>query len=169
MSQPLCTAAAGDHAQGDLGQAEDGVVGRHPQVAGQGQLEPHAEREAVELGHHRLRAPLGGGDVPGQVGELLGAAGHEPGNVAAGGERLLTGAPEDDHPHAAIVAERGEDGGQMVAGRHADPVHLLGDVEGDRGDAALGVALEVEAVVGLGHGRGSSRTATSAIAATIGS
>src|SRR5205823_10245440 len=139
------------------------------------QLEAHAEGEPVELGHHRLRAPLGGGDVPGQVGQLLGAAGHEAGDVAAGGEGLVAGTADDHDADAVVGAELGEDAGQLVPGRHADPVHLLGNVEGDGGDAGLGVALDVEAVVGVGgHGAGSSRVpgalpATSAMAATIGS
>ena len=38
--QALGGPAAGDDAEQDLGLAETGVVGHHPQVAGQGQLEP---------------------------------------------------------------------------------------------------------------------------------
>src|SRR5439155_20158544 len=108
-------------------------------------------------------------------GQRVGRAGHEPGNVAAGGEGLVAGAAQDHDADAVVGAEFGEDAGQLVAGRHADPVHLLGDVERDGGDAGLGVALDVEAVVGVGgHGAGCSRVngavpATSAMAATIGS
>src|SRR6185295_1099401 len=104
------------HAEGDLGQAEDGVVGGHPQVAGQGEFQADAEGEAVELGHHRLRAPFGGPDVLGEVGELLGGAGHEAGNVASGGEGLVAGPTDDDDPDGVVGTELPEHTGQLVAG-----------------------------------------------------
>ena len=69
--EPLRAAGAGDHAEPDLGEAELRVVGGDPEVARERELEADAEAEAADLGDHRLRAALGGGDVPGEPREVL--------------------------------------------------------------------------------------------------
>ena len=52
--QPLRAAAAGQAADADLGQGEARAGGGDPQVAGERELEPAAEGQAVDGGNHRL-------------------------------------------------------------------------------------------------------------------
>ena len=66
-------------------------------------------------------------------------------DVAARRE-LSARAGEDDEPNHFVVVELGEQRRELVAREHRDPVELAGHVEGDRGDAALVVAVEPEAV-----------------------
>ena len=69
--EPLRPAGAGDHPEPDLGEAELRVVGGDAEVAGERELEADAEAVAADARDHRLRETLGGGDVPGQVREML--------------------------------------------------------------------------------------------------
>src|SRR5262249_9044195 len=56
--QALGTSAARDEGEVDLGQAELRVLGRDPDIAGQGELEAAAEGEAADGGDDGLRATL---------------------------------------------------------------------------------------------------------------
>ena len=60
-------------------------------------------------------------------------------------------APREHHEaNGSVAVELLEDGAQLVARVHGDPVELPGYVERDRRDAAIGVSLDPEAVV-LAH------------------
>ena len=56
--QPLGAAETGNEAEFDFRQAHHGTGGRHPNVAGQGQLKAAPEAGAVDGGENRLLRPL---------------------------------------------------------------------------------------------------------------
>jgi hypothetical protein len=105
--QPLGAAGPGDDAQEDLGLAEPGVVGRKPEVGGQGQLAAAAERVAGHGGDHHLGDAGQGGEGGLEVGrpgrDLGEAATVHLLDVGPGGEHLLA-APEDDRTDPLVVA-----------------------------------------------------------------
>ena len=116
-------AAAGQQAEGRLGQADlgRGVVDDDPVVAGQRDLEAAAEGGAVDRGHDRAWERLepaqvgldrldAGEDRRGVVGRRL----HHQREVAAGEEGLLGAG---DHDAGDVVARRGQLGVQPVDGR----------------------------------------------------
>lgn len=143
---PLGAAAAGDHAERHLREAELEVVGGDAEVACQRELEPDAERIAVQARDHRLRAALGRGDVPREARQVVRGALEEARDVAARRERG-SGAAEHDHAHALVLPELVEGGRELLARRHGDPVQLVGHVERDPREPALRVAAHLEAVV----------------------
>ncbi len=147
--EPLRAARAGDHPDRHLRESELEVVGGEPEVAGERELEPDAEAVAVKRRDHRLRAALRRRDVVGEARDVPGRPLQEPGDVAAGGERLA-GAGQHDEADGVVAVELLEDAAELVARVHRDAVELARDVERDRRDAALGVALDPEAVV-LAH------------------
>ena len=58
--EPLGAAGAGQEPELDLGDTQTRVVGRDAEVAREGELEPAAERGAVDGGDRRLRVLLRG-------------------------------------------------------------------------------------------------------------
>ena len=141
--------AARDHPDRHLREAELEVVGRDAKVAGERELEPDAEAVPVQRRDHRLRAALRRRDVVREARDVPGRALEEAGDVAARGERLAR-AREHDEADGVVAVELLEDAAQLVARVHRHAVELARDVERDRRDAALGVALDPEAVV-LAH------------------
>src|SRR5207249_3406739 len=119
--ESLRAAAAGDHPELDLRERELDVVGCDPEVAGEGELEPHAEGEPLELRDHGLRAALRRGDVPGEVRELRRLGPEEAGDVAAGREHAACAGQHDDSD-AVVVTEVGERVRQLVARAERDAV-----------------------------------------------
>ncbi len=90
--QTLGAPGAGQQAQLDLRHAEAGRVGRHAQVAGERELEPAAERDAVDGGDRRLgvlfEAVEDVGEEVHEVGEGVGTVeGGELVDVRAGARR----------------------------------------------------------------------------------
>jgi hypothetical protein len=97
--QPLRATAPGNHPQGDLGDAEPSIGGRHPPVAGERDLAPAAQGVPVDRGDHRLgdlrkrterRAECAGPGPHLVVGHLLQLL-----DVRAGGEDLLPAVDDD--------------------------------------------------------------------------
>jgi hypothetical protein len=148
--QALAGAPAGDQAQLPVDQPEAHRLVHHPQVAGQGDLRPAAQGEAVDRGQggdgQLLQAPQG---LAHQARQALavgsGQLGVQDGLVAAAAEGPLAGAGEDEEPRPAALR------GLLVQGLHlpAEALHGLpvqgvehpGTVEGE-GDDALGVAVD---------------------------
>src|SRR5208337_2615161 len=64
-------------------------------VAGERELEPHAEAVPPIGGDHRLGTPRRRGNVPGKAGDLLGCRLQEALDVAPAGE-MLPGCPQYD-------------------------------------------------------------------------
>ena len=153
--QALGAAAAGEEADLDLGQAELNlvVVGDDPVVTGQRQLEPAAQRQAVDGPGHRLAAGLqraqGTVQLPARIIGILQrtagqhAAGHvtevgagaEAARLARGQDRALDGVI-GLHPFDPLRDLLHHARGQGV---HRPPW----DVEGDQGDA-VGVDVDLE-------------------------
>ena len=107
--QPLGPAGAGDDAEQDLGQPELRVLGAAiPEVAGERDLAPSAEREAVDRRDRRLRDRLevaaGRSSAPTSGAISSGPKLDHGLDVGAGGEDPLA-SPDDDRPHA-VVARR---------------------------------------------------------------
>ena len=107
--EALGAARAREQSELDLGDAEPGGVGRGAEVAREGQLEPAAERGAVDGGHRRFGVPL-------EPVEDIGEGAHEPGepggtvepgelvDVGAGAERAPL-AGHDERPHRVVGLE----------------------------------------------------------------
>ncbi len=163
--------AAGAREQSDLhlGQAQPRafVVGGDAVMAGETQLEPAAERRAVDRRHPRLAARL---QPPAEHrpfaalleqerrGRLLAArfcrlgivaaVDLQHGEVGAGAERVLAGG--DDRTLDGGVARDGlDDGGEFLRYLAVDDVHRApGRVPGDERDA---VGVDVELEIDVGH------------------
>jgi hypothetical protein len=114
------------------------------EVAGERNLESDAKAVAPVGGDHRLRAARRGGDVPGELGDVLGRCLQESPYVAAGGEVLSLG-PQNDHAHPRILVERLEHTADLVALAHRDRVHRRAG-EDHVGALAPGVDLDAEPV-----------------------
>src|SRR5581483_8928653 len=99
------------------------------EVAGEGDLEADAEAVAAIGDDHRFRAASRRGDVPGELGDMLGRGFHEAFDVAAAREVLADRAQHDD-AHAGVLVERLENQAQLVALRHLDHIER-GAVEDD--------------------------------------
>ena len=140
-------AGAGEQAELDLGEAEQGlgVVDHDPVVAGQRDLQPAAERRAVDGRDHRLAQRLQppqhrlvltheAGDL---FGVVLGGA-LEVVQVAAGEERLL--GRGDDHPGDLVLLSL-EAVDRRLDRRRVGGVHgvgrLVGVVQGQDHDAVV--------------------------------
>ena len=148
--EPLRPAGAGDHPDRRLGERHLHVVRGDPEVACERELEADAEDVPLQPRDHRLRAALRArrrssraGRRP--TGDLVRNPAMSPPAV-----NWPPGAGEHDEPHRVVAVELGEELRELVAREHRDPVELPGHVEGDRGDAALGVVVDPEAVV-FGH------------------
>ena len=104
--QPLRTTCARDDAEEDLGLPDPRRVGGDAQVARHRQLEPAAERDAVDGGDHGSRiaatASKAAPEVRADVACRLAVV--ELGDVGAGGERLPV-AGDDDRLHGGIGGE----------------------------------------------------------------
>ena len=112
--QALGAAGRGQQPEPGLGQSQPRLMGRHAQVAGQGQFEAAAQRGAADLRqrHRRRRLqprrePLQAPDQrehPFQPGGRGDALRHQ-GQVGAGAEHAVRAA-QVDHRHAAVGAGR---------------------------------------------------------------
>ncbi len=136
-NRALGAAAAGDHAETNLGKRELGAACGDPEVAGQRELEAGAHRVAVDGGDDGLAAPLGPAQRVAPQLEVGRRQREELGDVAASAERLATGAPDHDHPDRVITVEVHEQRGELVAHGHRHRVHLRLAVDPHRGDRAL--------------------------------
>jgi hypothetical protein len=138
-----------------VGVGEPGVLRRHEEVAGQRQLEPAGDRDAVDRADERLavrweRALL-----------LLGQ--HQVGGVITPGTQLLevdpgreggVGAGEDHHVDLGVGLEAGDGERQLALHLAVERVAGMGPVDRDGGDPVLDVDQHDIGVVGDGsHGR----------------
>ena len=90
-----CVPGPGDDPERDLGLADGGVVGQEPQVRPKGELEPSAEREAVDGRDRDL------GDLREEVGRRAERVDGRPHLVGAPlGHRFDVGARGEDAPAA---------------------------------------------------------------------
>ena len=142
--QPGRAARAGNHADALLGKGKLGRFGHDAEVAGQRQLEPHAEAVAANRGHHRLVAAFRGGHVPGKLRDPLRGAVQESADVAAAREVLPLTAQHDD-PHARVAVECLEYRTELVAFAHRHHVQRWA-VEDDVRAFAGVVDLDAKAV-----------------------
>ncbi len=158
-------AAAGEQAEGDLGQADPArrVVQGDPAVAGEGEFQAAAERAAVDRGDDRQAERLQGAQGaldPHRLledgGGVLRAGGGEHPQVAAGEEGLLGGG---DHHSAqpaggAEAGQPGDDGLEVGGERLVHGVDGLGGVVEDEGDHAVLGLLPADGggVAGVAHG-----------------
>ncbi len=140
------------YAEASAEHTEDGILGGHPQIAPQGQLDPA-----------RHGVPLDGGDDG--FGEREPGAAHGPravvgdGAAIALGECLEVGAgaehaggTREDGDRAALVGVEGEEGLAELVGAHAvHRIAALRAVDGHHGHRA--VVLHPEAVGAVGHVR----------------
>ena len=97
-----------------LGQAEDGVLGRDAQVAGQGQLAAAAQRVAVDGRDASPRRGLSMADMSRELMEASASSRRRCADgvdVGAGDEGLVAGAGDDEHGGARLRAPRPARGG----------------------------------------------------------
>ena len=144
--QPLGAAPTGDHPEQHFGQAQPGVLGADPEVAGQRQLQPASQRVAVD----------GGDGGPGQTGQGPERAGEvRPHGAGVGAIELDdVGTGGKDPPAAPQHHRAGRVGGQALGDGEDLPEHRagegvgLGPVQPDQGDA---VVASLEDHEGVGH------------------
>ncbi|GAC1604610.1 MAG: hypothetical protein NVS4B10_17690 [Myxococcales bacterium] len=118
------------------------------QVAGERQLEPAAQRVAVDRGDGDAGQILDqGGRRVAQLGQLARLPGRQLRHlrdVGAGDERLLAGSGEDDG--AAALAQLAQRHGELAQHGRVERVQRLGPVDGEGADRAL--ALDDQGFVG---------------------
>ncbi|MNQ66869.1 hypothetical protein D3C85_813710 [compost metagenome] len=153
--QALGAAAAGEEADLDLGQAQLDlvVVLDHAIVAGEGEFEAAAQRQAVDGRGHRLAAGLqraqGAVHLPACVIGVLqaGTADHAPGDVAqvgAGAEARRLARGQDRALDGVIGLDAFHQLRNLGHDGRGQGVHRAsGDVEGDQGDA-VGIDVDLE-------------------------
>ncbi len=153
-----------------LGQGEDGVVGRHPDVAHEGELEAEAEAVAVHRADDGLGQLVEDPEALVHPADALVVVAHllrrrAPGHPVLGHAEVDPGAEGPalglDHEDADAVVEAGAVGqdAELPRGLPGPHVQLLGVVEGQGADAAaVGRRFEAELPVVLGqHGLGADR------------
>jgi hypothetical protein len=161
--QPLQRADVGGHPDVDLLHHEESVGAGVAQVRGGGEVEGPADAAALDGDEHRhtcllesRRGPLQrldgaarAGLPAAELGVGVGLAAGEHRQVHAGAE-VLAGAGDHDRPGGGLVADAGDDLGQLGPELGDHRVELvrsrqphMGDVVGD---------LDVEAAPGLGYG-----------------
>ncbi len=164
VGQPQVAAGVDAHAHLGLGQGEDGVLGGHPDVGHEHELEAEAQAVALHGGHDRL----------GELGEDLEALVRPPDALVVIARLLGRGAAGDPvlgHPQVdpgaegpAFAAEHHGahplvetdlvGAGPELAGRLPAPgVELVGPVEGEHGHVPLDLQVELPFVLG-DDGRG---------------
>jgi hypothetical protein len=147
--QPLGAAATGDHPEEHLGQAELGVFGADPQIAGQGQLQPSAQGVAVDGGDRRPGHLGQGAEGAGEAGsDRVGPGSFQLDDVGPGGEDPAP-APQDDGTRRI---------GRQLLGHGEDlPQHGpregvgFGPVKADHGHAIASSLQRHESVGHQGH------------------
>ena len=112
---------AGNHADALLGKGKPGGLRDDAKIAGERELESHAEAVAANCGQHRLVAALGGGDVPGKLRDSLRGAVQESADVAAAGEVLPLAAQHDDS-YLRVAVQGLEHRAKLVALAHGHDV-----------------------------------------------
>jgi hypothetical protein len=113
-------------------------------VAGERELESHAEAVPPIGGNHRLGTACRRGNVPGEAGDLLGCRLQEALDVAPAGE-MLPGCPQYDDANARIIVQSFEHEPELIALRHRYDVEWR-PVEDDVGAFARRVDLDAKAV-----------------------
>ena len=88
-----------------LGQGIEAGLGDDAEIAGQRQFETDAEAISAAGGNDRLTAARRGGDVPGEVRNVLGRGVEKARNLAAA-RKMLAGGPQHDDADASIGVER---------------------------------------------------------------
>src|SRR5262245_57436297 len=119
---PLTSAAAGNLPERHLRERQHRILGRDTDVARHRQLETHTHCILFEHADDRLRAPLGRGDVPGEMGHPVALDLRERLDVATGGVHAVLSADHDD-ADVRILAERVHDRGDLTAsaiGHHVE-------------------------------------------------
>ena len=140
-------AAAGQQPELDLREAEHDlrVVDGDPVVRGQRDLEPAAQRRAVDAGHDRLaerlepaQLRLQAPDLVRDLGRVLLAGAAQVAQVAAGEERLL-GARDDDAGDVVLLGLEAVDGRghRRLVGRVHGVRGLVRVVQGEDDDAVV--------------------------------
>ena len=165
VGQPQVATRIDGHAHLRLGEGEQGVVGRHPDVAHERELEAEAEAVPLDRADDRLRqlvedaeALVHPADALVVVAHLLG--GRAPGHPVLGHAEVHAGAEGAalglDHEDADAVVEAGTVGEDAQLARRLPRPHvqLLGVVEREGADArAVLGGIEAELPVVLGQHR----------------
>ena len=165
VGQAEVAAGVDGHADLGLGQREEGVVGRHPDVAHEGELEAEAEAVALDGGDDRLgqlvedpEALVHPADALVVVAHLLGrraarhpVLGHA--EVDAGAEGPALGLDQEDADAVVEAGPVGQDA-ELPRGLPRPHVELLGVVEREGADAgAVLRGVEAQLPVLLGEHR----------------
>src|SRR6266511_2300388 len=168
VDEPPQPSVAVDQAEPRRRHAELRGVGRYPQVAAHGQLEPAAEAVAVDRGEdrervraHRLHCGLEGVRYQ-RLGVALKALLGDVADVVAGREHLA-GARDDHAAHRDPVVELGEDGRERVEDVVIERVSLRRVVEPQTGD---GVSRAIEQKLAAGELLGAHRSTYSRTTST---
>src|SRR6516164_2649558 len=103
--QPRSATRSGDLSQTLLRQGIEAGLGDDAEIAGQRQFETDAKAISAAGGNDRLAAARRGGDVPGEMGNVLGR-GVEKARDLAAARKMLTGRPQHDNPDAGVGVER---------------------------------------------------------------
>src|SRR5262249_41675059 len=107
--QPLRSAEPGDEAEVDLRLPEARSLGGDDEVAGERELEPSAERDAADGGHHRDRQRFEAGeDLVAEPGVRMALRRRHRGHradVGTGGECLFPRTHQHDGEHAGVAAK----------------------------------------------------------------
>ncbi len=165
VRQPEVPAGVDAHPHLRLGQREQGVLGRHPDVGHEHELEAEAEAVALHGGHDRLgqlgedlEALVGPADALVVIARLLGRGatrdpvlGHA--QVDAGAEGPALGLDQQDADAVVEADPVGQDA-QLPGGLPRPHVELLGVVERQGADARAVVGhVQAELPVLLGEHR----------------
>ena len=151
VQEPDGAARARDHADALLRQPDDGGLGDDPEVAREAELEGDPEAVSADSRDDRLAAAFRGGDVAGELGDVLRASLEEPRDLAAAREVLALG-PEHHDTHLRVPVELLEHEAELVALGHPHDVEGRA-VEHHVRPLALGVDLHPEAVEPLDDAR----------------
>src|SRR5205809_2997024 len=146
--EALCSAAARNDAQRNLGLAELRVLRGDPERAGHGRLATAAERKAIDRGDHRLAEILD--QVENRLAErarLFCLDRRDTGqlvDVGSGDERLVAGPCEDDAAHGCVIPRVRKGRSEVLPGPPVQGVEHLRAIQRDVGDGAI---LPVEDVL----------------------
>src|SRR5437870_2946547 len=139
--EALCSAAARNDAQRNLGLAELRVLRGDPERASHGRLATAAERKAIDRGDHRLADILD--QVENRLAErarLFSFDRRDTGqlvDVGSGDERLVAGPCKDDAAHGGVIPRVLEGRSEVLPGPPVQGVEHLRAIQRDVGDGAL--------------------------------
>jgi hypothetical protein len=151
-----------------LGHAEFRSVGRDTQIAGGGDLEPGAERVALDARDHWHRQapdrPTGAMERSNERPRALAVERHHGADVGAADEGATAGAAQDHGAERIVRHECVQCPLERSDARGIEDVELRGIVDGDGGDAT-GLAAALDGEADLRHVRRSAMSASTQSAA----